>query len=103
MEEVLVAGTRRPAGRQRPGTLAARRRARLPWLARTALDLTVRMLPAAHRERYALEFYADVLSLPRREQVRHVLSVLVHVQQLAWALGEASPEVEGRSSRLAAR
>ncbi len=95
MQDLLVAENRTPAGCRRPATSAEPRRARPPWLARIALDLTVRMLPAAHRERYARELSADVVSMPRREQVRHVLSVLLHVQQLAWALGDASPE-EGR-------
>lgn len=95
MQHLMVSEVRTAAGRPQRFTLAERHRARLPWLACIALGLTVRMLPAAHRQRYALELYADAVSMPRRDQVREALSVLVHVQQLAWALGDASPDVEG--------
>lgn len=84
---------------RQPATLAERRRARPALLARTALALTVRLLPAAHRERYALELHADLVGLPRAEQRRQALSVLLHVQQLAWALGDPSPDLERRPAR----
>ncbi len=92
-------GPRPGDGARQPATLAERRRARPAFLARTALALTVRLLPAAHRERYALELHADLVGLPRVEQRRQALSVLLHVQQLAWALGDPSPDLERRPAR----
>jgi hypothetical protein len=70
-----------------------------PRMARAAVDLAVRMLPAEHRERYAIEFYADLFGLPRKEQRRQALGVLLNVQQLAWALGDPAPDLERRPAR----
>ena len=70
-----------------------------PRVARAAVDLAVRLLPAEHRERYAIEFYADLFGLPRKEQRRHAFGVLLHVQQLAWALGDPAPDLERRPAR----
>ena len=70
-----------------------------PRLARAAVDLAVRLLPREHRERYAIEFYADLFGLPRKEQRRQAFGVLLHVQRLAWALGDPAPDLERRPAR----
>jgi hypothetical protein len=70
-----------------------------PLVARVVVDLAVRTLPAEHRERYALEFYADLFGLPRKDQRRQAFSVLIHIQQLAWALGESAADLERRPPR----
>jgi hypothetical protein len=54
------------------------------WCCR-AVELAVRVLPAEHRQRYGLEFIAELYGMPRREQIRHSVQVLSH----AWALRAA--------------
>ena len=85
--------------RRNPATLGERRRMQPPRMARAAVDLSVRFLPVEHRERYAVEFYADLFGLPRKEQRRQAFGVLLHVQQLAWALGDPAPDLERRPAR----
>jgi len=87
------------SSRRNPATLDERRRMQPPRMARAAVDLAVRLLPREHRERYAIEFYADLFGLPRKEQRRQAFGVLLHVQQLAWALGDPAPDLERRPAR----
>jgi hypothetical protein len=46
------------------------------------VELAARVLPAEQRQRYALEFIAELYGMPRSQQVRHSIQVLAH----AWAL-----------------
>ena len=52
-----------------------------PWCGRI-VELAARLLPAEQRQRYALEFIAELYGMPRSAQFRHSTQVLAH----AWAL-----------------
>lgn len=54
------------------------------WCCR-AVELAARVLPAEHRQRYALEFIAELHGMSRPKQVSHSVQVLSH----AWALRAA--------------
>jgi hypothetical protein len=54
------------------------------WCCRV-VELAARILPAEHRQRYALEFVAELYGMTRGQQVRHSVQVLAH----AWALRAA--------------
>ena len=60
------------------------------WCCRT-VELAVRVLPAQHRERYALEFIAELYGLPPAQQRRHSARVLTSAWALRAALSEAAP------------
>jgi hypothetical protein len=65
-----------------------------PWCCR-AVQLAASMLPAAQRQRYALEFIAELYGMPRSLQVRHSLQVLASAWRLRTALVESGqPHVE---------
>ena len=55
-----------------------------PWCCRV-VELAARMLPAEQRQRYALEFIAELYGMPRSQQARHATQVLAS----AWALRTA--------------
>ena len=61
-----------------------------PWCCRV-VELAARMLPAEQRQRYALEFIAELYGMPRSQQVRHSTQVLAHAWALRTALSAASP------------
>lgn len=52
-----------------------------PWCSRI-VELAARMLPADQRQRYALEFIAELYDMPRAQQFHHAVQVLAS----AWAL-----------------
>ena len=54
------------------------------WCCRT-VELAARVLPAEHRQRYTLEFVAELYGMSRPQQVRHSVQVLSR----AWALRAA--------------
>lgn len=60
-----------------------------PWCCRV-VELAARMLPAEQRQRYALEFIAELYGMPRSQQVRHSTQVLAHVWALRTALSASS-------------
>ena len=60
------------------------------WCCRV-VELAARMLPAEQRQRYALEFIAELYGMPRSQQVRHSTQVLAHAWALRTALNAASP------------
>jgi hypothetical protein len=67
------------------------------WCCRV-VELAARILPAEHRQRYALEFVAELYGMPRRHQVTHSVLVLSH----AWALRAAVADASGDRSRRSA-
>jgi hypothetical protein len=58
------------------------------WCCRM-VEAAARLLPAAQRQRYALEFTAELYGLPRSRQRKHSLQVLVSALQLRAALSES--------------
>ena len=54
------------------------------WCCRV-VELAARVLPAEQRQRYALEFIAELYGMPRSQQFQHSAQVLAH----AWALRSA--------------
>ena len=59
-----------------------------PWCCR-AVELAARLLPSGQRQRYALEFIAELYDLPRSRQVSHSMQVLASAWRLRAALAEA--------------
>lgn len=55
------------------------------------VELAAAVLPAAQRQRYALEFIAELYGMPRSKQMHHSIQVLASAWQLRAALAEASP------------
>lgn len=60
------------------------------WCCRI-VELAARLLPPAQRQRYALEFIAELYGMPRPQQIRHSIQVLASAWQLRAVLAEASP------------
>ena len=50
------------------------------------VELAVRVLPADHRQRYGLEFIAELYGMPKAQQCRHAARVLTS----AWACAPPS-------------
>ena len=62
------------------------------------VELAVRVLPAEHRQRYGLEFIAELYGMPKAQQRRHAARVLTN----AWALRTAlSGPVLGANGQMA--
>ena len=61
-----------------------------PWCCRI-VELAARMLPAEHRQRYALEFIAELYGMTRSQQIRHSTQVLAHTWMLRSVLSAANP------------
>ena len=61
-----------------------------PWCGRI-VELAARMLPAEQRQRYALEFIAELYGMTRSQQIRHSTQVLTHAWILRSVLSAASP------------
>lgn len=55
-----------------------------PWCCR-AVEAAARILPPENRQRYALEFIAELYDMPLSQQVQHSAQLLAH----AWALRTA--------------
>jgi hypothetical protein len=66
------------------------------WCCRT-IELAVRVLPSEHRQRYGLEFIAELYGMPRGQQRRHAARVLTS----AWALRTALEAAPGGSQETA--
>lgn len=60
------------------------------WPAR-AVQWAAAILPAAQRQRYALEFIAELYGMPPRQQRRHALGVLTSAVALRAALADTNP------------
>jgi hypothetical protein len=82
------------ATRDTPASLRERRRTHPTRASRLALGAAVVMLPASVRQRYMLEFLAELHDVGRSEQLRHALGVLAH----AWELRLATTHVGVESS-----
>ena len=59
------------------------------------VELAVRVLPADHRQRYGLEFIAELYGMPKAQQRRHAARVLTSAWALRAALSEAAPGANG--------
>ena len=53
------------------------------------VQFAARMLPAARRQRYALQFIAELDGMPRSRQIQHSFWVLVSALRLRAALAES--------------
>jgi len=60
------------------------------WCCRI-VEVAARLLPPAQRQRYALEFIAELYGMPRSQQARHSIQVLASAWQLRAVLAEAGP------------
>jgi hypothetical protein len=67
-------------------------------LPRGLLGLAVRLLPPAHRTRYAREFRAELAELPRRERLQYTLQILFGILSLRRVLRERTANELARSS-----
>lgn len=61
------------------------------WWPAHAVQLAAAILPAAERQRYALEFIAELYGMPPRQQLRHTLGVLASAVALRAALADIHP------------
>ena len=66
------------------------------WCCRV-VELAVRMLPVEHRQRYGLEFVAELYGMPKAQQRRHSARVLTSAWALRTAL-EAAPGTNGETA-----
>jgi len=64
------------------------------WCCRI-VELAADTLPAQQRQRYALEFIAELYGMPRARQWRHATEVLVHAWQLRTTLLASGTDTEG--------
>ena len=71
-----------------PLSIKERRRLNPSGPSKAILRLAVRALPPAHRNRYALEFYAEIHGMSRPRQLVYATSVLGHSTSLGMALVE---------------
>jgi len=55
------------------------------------VELAARMLPAEHRQRYAVEFIAELYGMSHPKQVRHSVQLLSHAWALRAALDAVAP------------
>lgn len=62
------------------------------------VELAVRTLPAAHRERYRREFTSELHFIPRVYQLRYATKVLSRTWSLRQALTEPAPDAIGEST-----
>ena len=60
------------------------------WCCRI-VELATKVLPPAQRQRYALEFIAELYGMPRSQQVHHSIHVLASAWQLRALLAETGP------------
>jgi hypothetical protein len=59
------------------------------------VELAVRVLPAEHRQRYGLEFIAELYGMPKAQQRRHAARVLTSAWALRAALSGPAPGANG--------
>jgi hypothetical protein len=64
-----------------------------PWCCRI-VALAARLLPAEQRQRYAIEFIAELYGMPRARQWRHSLQVLTSALTLRSVLKTAGPTTD---------
>jgi hypothetical protein len=83
--------------RSGPVPVRERRRTHPTRASRLALGAAVAVLPAAQRQRYTLEFLAELHDVRRGAQLRHALGLLVHAWELRLALGPNQPTPRGAS------
>jgi hypothetical protein len=67
------------------------------WCCR-AIELAVRVLPAEHRQRYGLEFVAELYGMPPAQQRRHSARMLTSAWTLRTALSETVPLADGEQT-----
>ena len=73
-----------------------------PWCCR-AVGAAARLLPAADRQRYALEFIAELYDMPLSQQVRHSAQLLAHAWALRTALTQAGHPQKEQTMTLTTR
>lgn len=73
-----------------------------PWCCRAA-EAAARLLPAAERQRYALEFIAELYDMPVSQQVRHSAQLLIHAWALRTALGDSHDSLEEETMTITMR
>ena len=74
-----------------------------PWCCRAA-EAAAHILPAADRQRYALEFIAELYDMPLSQQVRHSAQLLAHAWALRTTLAESGhPKMEETMTLTTAR
>ena len=56
------------------------------------MELAARVLPTEQRQRYAMEFIAELYGMPRSQQIRHSAQVLAHAWALRAVLNTARPQ-----------
>lgn len=64
------------------------------WCCRL-VELAAHTLPAQQRQRYAMEFIAELYGMPRARQWRHATEVLVHAWQLRSTLLTSATDTRG--------
>lgn len=80
---------------RQPMTFAERRRLAPPRLAKLGVRAAVALLPAAQRHRYALEFWAELHGMSRREQIRYAWALAANAPRLRAALhGTPTPALD---------
>jgi hypothetical protein len=74
-----------------PLTMRERRHLAPSWATKTVVSLSVAQLPPCQRQRYALEFWAEIHDIRRGEQLRYALALLMHASALRAAVSGARP------------
>lgn len=74
-----------------PLSMRERRHLAPSWATKTVVSLSVAQLPPPQRQRYALEFWAEIHDIHRDEQLRYALALLVHAPALRVAVSGARP------------
>ena len=69
------------------------------WCCRI-VELAAHVLPAQQRQRYALEFIAELYGMPRLQQFRHSIQVLAHAWALRTALSAASSTITQETTMI---
>ena len=69
------------------------------WCCR-AIELAVRVLPPEHRDRYGLEFVAELYGMPPAQQRKHSARVLSSAWALRTALTAAVPGANGEKAMI---
>jgi hypothetical protein len=74
-----------------PLSMRERRQLSPSRVTKTVLSLAVAQLPPRQRQRYVLEFWAEIHDIHRDEQLRYALALLVHTPALRAAVSGARP------------
>jgi len=83
-----------------PLTMRERRHLAPSWTTKTVVSLSVAQLPQVERQRYALEFWAEIHEIRRGEQLRYALALLMHAPSLRAAVGARPPTLEAPVRRI---